>query len=81
MRLPCGGWSWVGDWINDHHTPGGADNDNWEESLDKQLSDKGVEINGYMETHNIQLKDQQGGGKKEDKSGGTRTPLSPGFAT
>ena len=29
------------------------------ESLDKQLEDKGAEINGYMEKHNIQLKDQQ----------------------
>ena len=29
------------------------------ESLEKQLSDKGAEINGYMEKHNIQLKDQQ----------------------
>ena len=29
------------------------------ESLDKQLSDKGAEINGYMEKHNIQLRDQQ----------------------
>ena len=39
------------------------------ESLDKQLSDKGAEINGYMEKHNIQLKDQQGAAKKDDKSG------------
>ena len=37
------------------------------ESLDKQLTDKGEEINGYMEKHNIQLKDQQGAAKKEDK--------------
>ena len=29
------------------------------DSLDKQLTDKGAEINGYMEKHNIQLKDQQ----------------------
>ena len=29
------------------------------ESLDKQLTDKGEEINGYMEKHNIQLRDQQ----------------------
>ena len=39
------------------------------ESLDKQLADKGADINGYMEKHNIQLKDQQGGAKKDDKSG------------
>ena len=39
------------------------------ESLDKQLEDKGAEINGYMEKHNIQLKDQQGGGKKKEESG------------
>merc|ERR1712241_297635 len=40
------------------------------ESLEKQLSDKGAEINGYMEKHNIQLKDQQGGPKKEEKAEG-----------
>ena len=31
------------------------------ESLDKQLKEKGEEINGYMEKHNIQLGDQQVG--------------------
>lgn len=47
------------------------------ETLDKQLQEKGEEINGYMEKHKIQLKDQQGaaGAKKDDseaagKSGG-----------
>eukprot|EP00092_Neocalanus_flemingeri_P022842 GFUD01024767.1.p1 GENE.GFUD01024767.1~~GFUD01024767.1.p1 ORF type:complete len:136 (-),score=52.45 GFUD01024767.1:182-589(-) len=39
------------------------------ESLDKQLTEKGEEINGYMEKHNIQLKDQQGAAKKDDKGG------------
>merc|ERR1712179_304779 len=34
------------------------------ESLEKQLTEKG-EINGYMEKHNIQLKDQPGAAKKE----------------
>jgi len=37
------------------------------ESLDKQLTEKGEEINGYMEKYQIQLKDQQGAGKKEVK--------------
>ena len=37
------------------------------ESLDKQLTEKGEEINGYMEKHNIQLKDQPGAAKKDDK--------------
>ena len=37
------------------------------ESLDKQLTEKGEEINGYMEKHNIQLKDQPGAAKKEGK--------------
>merc|ERR1712058_120056 len=37
------------------------------ESLDKQLTDKGEEINGYMEKHNIQLRDQPGSAKKDDK--------------
>ena len=37
------------------------------ESLEKQLTEKGEEINGYMEKHNIQLKDQPGAAKKEDK--------------
>eukprot|EP00088_Acartia_fossae_P032758 TRINITY_DN33506_c0_g1_i1.p1 TRINITY_DN33506_c0_g1~~TRINITY_DN33506_c0_g1_i1.p1 ORF type:complete len:136 (+),score=48.40 TRINITY_DN33506_c0_g1_i1:40-447(+) len=40
------------------------------ESLDKQLKDKGEEINGYMEKHNIQLRDQQTGAKKEDAAAG-----------
>ena len=29
------------------------------ENLDKNLTEKGEEINGYMEKHNIQLRDQQ----------------------
>lgn len=37
------------------------------ESLDKSLTEKGEEINGYMEKHNIQLRDQQGNVKKDDK--------------
>lgn len=37
------------------------------ESLDKQLTEKGEEINAYMEKHNIQLRDQQGGKKDEGK--------------
>lgn len=37
------------------------------ESLDKQLTEKGEEINAYMEKHNIQLRDQQGGKKEEGK--------------
>ena len=37
------------------------------ESLEKQLTEKGEEINGYMEKHNIQLKDQPGAAKKDDK--------------
>ena len=40
-----------------------------EAAVNKQLADKGADINGYMEKHNIQLKDQQGGAKKDDKSG------------
>lgn len=45
------------------------------ESLNTQLVDKGGEINGYMEKHNIQVKGQDGGSKKagkeeEVKSGG-----------
>ena len=27
VNLQCGGLYWVGDWIIDHHTPGGANND------------------------------------------------------
>ena len=37
------------------------------QSLEKQLTEKGEEINAYMEKHNIQLKDQQGGKKEEGK--------------
>ena len=37
------------------------------ETLDKQLTEKGEEINGYMEKHNIQIKDQPGSAKKEEK--------------
>merc|ERR1719211_325040 len=40
------------------------------ESLEKQLTEKGEEINGYMEKHNIQLKDQQGPKKEEKAEGG-----------
>ena len=47
------------------------------QSLEKQLTEKGEEINAYMEKHNIQVKDQQGakkeegkGADKEAKSGG-----------
>ena len=36
-------------------------------SLEKQLTEKGEEINAYMEKHNIQVKDQQGGKKEEGK--------------
>ena len=38
------------------------------ESLDKQLTEKGEEINGYMEKHNIQIKDQPGAAKKTEKN-------------
>ena len=48
------------------------------ESLDKQLTDKGEEINGYMEKHNIQLRDQQGAGKKEEKKAGEGDSKSGG---
>merc|ERR1719188_2308369 len=48
------------------------------ESLDKQLSDKGAEINGYMEKHNIQLRDQQGAAKKEEKKTGEGDSKSGG---
>ena len=37
------------------------------DTLDKQLTEKGEEINGYMEKHNIQIKDQPGSAKKEEK--------------
>eukprot|EP00088_Acartia_fossae_P007359 TRINITY_DN1345_c0_g1_i1.p1 TRINITY_DN1345_c0_g1~~TRINITY_DN1345_c0_g1_i1.p1 ORF type:complete len:136 (+),score=50.34 TRINITY_DN1345_c0_g1_i1:38-445(+) len=37
------------------------------ESLNTQLTDKGAEINGYMEKYNIQIKDQGGESKKEEK--------------
>ena len=37
------------------------------DTLDKQLTEKGEEINGYMEKHNIQIKDQPGSTKKEEK--------------
>ena len=37
------------------------------QSLEKQLTEKGEEINAYMEKHNIQVKDQQGGKKEEGK--------------
>lgn len=46
------------------------------ESLNTQLVDKGAEINGYMEKHNIQVKGQGGNENKKDdkdaevKSGG-----------
>merc|ERR1712112_451746 len=40
------------------------------ESLDKQLKEKGEEINGYMEKHNIQLGDQQTGAKKDEGKSG-----------
>lgn len=32
-------------------------------SLEKQLTEKGEEINGYMEKHQIQVKNQEGGKK------------------
>ena len=34
VRLPCGGWGWVGDWVIDHHTPGGTDKDGWQYATD-----------------------------------------------
>ena len=34
VRLPCGGWAWVGDWVIDHHTPGGTDKDGWQYATD-----------------------------------------------
>ena len=34
VRLPGGGWQWVGDWIVDHHTPGGCDKDGWQYAKD-----------------------------------------------
>ena len=37
------------------------------QSLEKQLTEKGEEINAYMEKYNIQVKDQQGGKKEEGK--------------
>ena len=38
------------------------------QSLEKQLTEKGEEINAYMEKHNIQVKDQQGAKKEEGKA-------------
>ena len=34
VRLPGGGWQWSGDWIVDHHTPGGTDKDGWQYAVD-----------------------------------------------
>ena len=34
MRLPGGGWAWCGDWVVDHHTPGGTDKDGWQYAKD-----------------------------------------------
>jgi len=34
VRLPGGGWAWTGDWVVDHHTPGGTDRDGWQFATD-----------------------------------------------
>jgi len=34
VRLPGGGWAWTGDWVVDHHTPGGTDRDGWQYATD-----------------------------------------------
>ena len=34
VRLPGGGWQWTGDWVVDHHTPGGTDRDGWQYAKD-----------------------------------------------
>ena len=34
VRLPWGGWQWSGDWVVDHHTPGGTDQDGWQYAVD-----------------------------------------------
>ena len=34
IRLPGGGWSWCGDWVVDHQTPGGTDKDGWQYAKD-----------------------------------------------
>ena len=34
VRLPGGGWAWTGDWVVDHHTPGGTDKDGWQFAKD-----------------------------------------------
>jgi len=34
VRLPSGGWVWLGDWVVDHHTPGGTDKDGWQYAKD-----------------------------------------------
>ena len=34
VRLPGGGWSWAGDWVTDHHTPGGTDKEGWQYATD-----------------------------------------------
>merc|ERR1719410_3110399 len=34
VRLPGGGWAWCGDWVVDHHTPGGTDKDGWQYAKD-----------------------------------------------
>ena len=34
VRVPGDGWSWAGDWLIDHHTPGGVDRDGWQYATD-----------------------------------------------
>ena len=34
VRLPGGSWQWTGDWLVDHHTPGGTDSDGWQYATD-----------------------------------------------
>ncbi|XP_023325258.1 prefoldin subunit 2 [Eurytemora carolleeae] len=43
------------------------------ESLNTQLTDKGAEINGYMEKHQIQIRGQGQEGKKEEKDGDVKS--------
>ena len=50
-------------WINDHVIRDKLSK--LIESLNTQLVDKGAEINGYMEKHNIQVKGQGGNENKK----------------
>ena len=49
------------------------------ESLNQQLTDKGAEINGYMEKHQIQVKGQGSDVKKVRFTGSVTFPMSEYF--